>query len=185
MTNATNSISQQAVLLTPEDHLTFNGLMTSFLEELEPLGPIENSLCTQIILAAWNLERANRLEVALATANSSDPLLATETKTLDRIATFRVRAERTFHKSLKELQAYQSAQSPHKQNEAKSKMQNKPNLQKLNSKPLQTTATQQADRDELCPCHSGQKFKNCCLRNEPNRAKTPVAEIARSCSRAL
>ena len=72
-------------------------------------GPIEVALQGQIVLAAWNIERANKLEVAMA-ASGIDPLLSNENeKLLNRIATYRMRAERTFHKCLKELQTYQAA----------------------------------------------------------------------------
>ncbi len=60
----------------------------------------------QLVLAAWNIERANRLEAELATTAGIDPLLSeTNSKTLDRIYAFRTRAERTFHKCHKELRA--------------------------------------------------------------------------------
>ena len=60
-----------------------------------------------------------------------------------------MRAERTFHKFLKELQAYQSA---HKLDEPTPKIEAK------------------IDRDEQCPGHSGSKYKHCCLRKEPKSA---------------
>ena len=119
--------AKQAVLLTPEDHQAFEALTVAFRFELHPAGPVERALYTQILLAAWNIERANRLEASLA-ADGSDPLLSGEhTKTLDRIATHRLRAERTFHKCLKEIQAYQAAHpldEPVLRNEAKTEMKN-------------------------------------------------------------
>ena len=185
MTNETNPLTQQAVLLTPEDHQAFNALAIAFRAELHPIGPVEHAFCTQIVLAVWNLERANRLEAALASTNATDPLLAPDTKTLDRIAAFRMRAERSFHKSLKELKAYQLELQSHQplnsssQNKAKSKMQNEPKRLAFPSRQSpQTPAIPQRDRDELCPCHSGRKYKNCCLKNKPNRHKMPAAENA-------
>ena len=69
-------------------------------------------------------------------ASGIDPLLSDENeKVLGRIATYRMRAERTFHKCLKELQTYQAAHPIDEilfQNEpkpaAKSEMQNEPKL---------------------------------------------------------
>ncbi len=58
----------------------------------------------------------------------------------DHIATYRMRAERTFHKCLKELQAYQAAhplEEPVLQNKAKSgkpEVKNEPKLVEFHSK---------------------------------------------------
>ena len=58
----------------------FDALSTAFRFQLYPTGPIE---------------RANRLEAGLA-ADGIDPLLSgAQEKTLNRIATYRMRAERT------------------------------------------------------------------------------------------
>ena len=95
-TNATKLgfYAKQAVLLTEEDHRAFESLTVAFRFELHPAGPVERALYSQIVLAAWNIERANRLEAGLA-ADGVDPLLSeTNEKTLNRIATYRMRAER-------------------------------------------------------------------------------------------
>ncbi len=154
--------AQQAVLLTPEDHQAFDALSWAFYLELHPTGPIESALQGQIVLAAWNIERTNKLEVAMA-ANGIDPLLSDENeKVLSRIATYRMRAERTFHKCLKALQTYQSA---HPINEI-SEMQNEPKL----PPPLLSFArtAPKVGRNHRCPCKSGRKYKQCCLQNEAN-----------------
>ena len=121
--------AKYAVLLTEEDHQAFDALSTAFRFELHPTGPIERALHSQITLASWNIERANRLEAALA-VDGIDPLLSdANEKTLNRIATYRMRAERTFHKSLKELQSYQAAHpldEPMLRNEAKVESKNEP-----------------------------------------------------------
>ena len=123
--------AKQAVLLTDEDQQAFEALTVAFRFELHPAGPVERALYTQIVLAAWNIERANRLEAALA-VDGVDPLLSeANAKTLKRIVTHRMRAERTFHKCLKELQAYESAHrldEPILQNEPKPEMQNEAKL---------------------------------------------------------
>ena len=128
----TQSLQLSAVLLTEEERQAFDALCFAFRLELHPTGPVERALFNQIALAAWNIERANRLEAALAAADGIDPLLsAANEKTLDRIANLRMRAERTFHKCLKELQVYQAAHplnEPTVQNEAKSKMKNEPKV---------------------------------------------------------
>ena len=124
-------------------------------------------------LAAWNIERANRLEAGLA-ADGIDPLLSdANEKTLNRIATYRMRAERTFHKCLKELQSYQAAHpldEPMLKNEAKVETKNEPKLLEFAFKREPVRPEPKIGRNELCPCHSGRKYKNCCLRNEPKSA---------------
>ena len=180
-----------AVLLTEEDYQAFDALSTAFRFELHPTGPIERAFHGQIVLAAWNIERANRLEADLATTTGVDPLLSDPTeKTLNRIASYRMRAERTFHKCLKELQAYQAAHpldEPILQNEPKPK--NEPKLIEFAFKREPYVRSQpKVGRNEQCPCHSGRKYKNCCLRNEPNhtiQAKPPVAQAPQTSTATL
>ena len=191
-----NLLKLQAVLLTPEHHQAFDALATAFHFELHPTGPLEHGLYTQIVLSAWNIERANRLEAGLAI--DVDPILnATHEKTLDRIATFRMRAERTFHKSLKELQAYQAAhpiekfipQNKANQIQAPAKLQNEAKSRALAfRKQPHIRPTLKVGRNEHCPCHSGRKFKNCCLQNEANsatRAASPLVLATQSCTGTL
>ena len=178
-TNATKRgfYAKQAVLLTEEDHQAFEALTVAFRFELHPAGPVERALYSQIVLASWNIERANRLEAALGT-DGLDPLLSdANEKTLNRIATYRMRAERTFHKCLKELQAYQATHpldEPILQIEPKSETKNEPKLcnpvqsrHKFIREPYVRPAPK-VGRNELCSCNSGRKYKNCCLRNEAN-----------------
>ncbi len=174
--------AKHAVLLTDDDYQAFDALSTAFRFELHPTGPIERALHSQITLAAWNIERANRLEAGLA-ADGIDPLLSdVPEKTLNRIATYRMRAERTFHKSLKELQAYQAAHpldEPIPRNEAKLEMKNEPKLVEFKFKRQPYVRPEpKIGRNEPCPCHSGRKFKNCCLRNEANSTGTAAAKTA-------
>ena len=171
--------AKQDVLLTEDDHQAFEALTVAFRFYLHPAGPVERALYTQIIIAAWNIERADHLEAALA-ADGIDPLRSeVNAKTLNRIATHRMRSERTFHKCLKELQAYQAAHpmdedEPVLRNEPKPEMKNQAKLMqptmhehKFNRKPYVHPAPK-VGRNELCHCKSGRKYNNCCLRNEPN-----------------
>ena len=191
--NTNQNLQLSAVLLTPEDHQAFDALSTAFHLELHPTGPVERALFSQIVLATWNIERANRLEAELAASCGIDPLLQdTNAKTLDRIAIFRIRAERTFHKCLKELHLYQSAHpldETASQNEAKTEMKNEPKVMGFAFKPEPSVPPgSKIDRNEHCPCHSGRKYKNCCSRNEPNSpipATSPEAQATRSCTGIL
>ena len=152
--------AKQAVLLTPQDHAEFQALESAYAYELRPYTPVERTLFSQIVLAAWNIERTNRLEAQLAATLGIDPLLS-EDKTLSRITAARNRAERIFHKCLKDLRASQAARP-----ELQAKPQNKPNYAiNANGSHLRTA---DVGRNEPCPCNSGRKYKHCCLENEAN-----------------
>ena len=163
--------SKHAVLLNEQEHHQFQSLRNSYVYQFNPAGIVEVNLLDLLVLSAWNIERTNRLEAGLATAEGIDPLLSeTHAKTLDRITTYRVRAERTFHKCLKELrtltalrpkpvQAKQLAAVP-------KEMRNEPKL--VNPTPTHDEPGLKIGRNELCPCKSGRKYKQCCLRNEAN-----------------
>ena len=153
--------AKQAVLLTPEDHQEFQSLTNTYEYELRPRTPVQFTLFTQLVLAAWNIMRSNRIEAELAATEGIDPLLS-ENKTFDRIATARARAERTFHRSLKELRATQATQPP-----AKPSTKNEPNYMPHGNGPYIRTEPK-VGRNEPCPCNSGRKFKYCCLENEPS-----------------
>jgi hypothetical protein len=63
-------------------------------------------LFDELVAAAWNLRRIRRMEVRLS---SDTPVEAEQLeKDLDRLARHKVRIERTFHRSLKELKALQT-----------------------------------------------------------------------------
>ncbi len=147
--------AKQAVLLPAEDHQEFATLTAAYEYELRPYTPVERTIFAQLVLAAWNIQRANRLEAELATTEGVDPLLS-EKKIFARIAAARARAERTFNKSLKELRA-----TPATRPQPKSNTKNEPKHARPDSK---------IGRNEPCPCKSGRKFKQCCLQNLQNEA---------------
>ena len=66
----------QAVLLTDDDRQEFDALESAYTHELRPSTPVQQTLFSLLILAAWNIHRANRLEAALAAAEGIDPLLS-------------------------------------------------------------------------------------------------------------
>ena len=122
-----NVYAKQAVLLTSEDHAAFNALTTSYETELAPKTPVDYALFSLIILSAWNIQRANRLEAADAMTQGVDPLLA-PSPTLTRIASFRLRAERSFHKNLSEFRKLKAQRQPQSLPiQQKPKVKNEPN----------------------------------------------------------
>lgn len=109
--NINQSLAQQAVLLSKEDHLNFNTLCSSFQSDIQPRDAVERAMVGLIVLASWNLRRADRAEAQLAATSKEDPLLS-DSKVIERIAIFRLRAERTLFKSLKELRAIRKEDPP-------------------------------------------------------------------------
>ena len=147
------------VIRTPEEQSQFDALESAFQYELRPYTPSEQTQFTQLLLAAWNIDRCHRLEAELAASTGCDPLLDdTAYKTLARIETYRLRAERQFHRNLKQLKAIPSTRPI---------PQNKPKLEPARpAHPIDFPS--KIGRNEPCPCHSGKKYKFCCLNNTSN-----------------
>ena len=158
------------VIRTLDEQLAFDHLTDALQAELHPIAPSDQLIFKHLILAAWNIDRCHRLEAEIAAACPADPLLDDElAPTLARINTYRLRAERVFHKSHKELKSRPAAiraaagrPVQHVQNEPK---------YYGGYKETYIRPTPKVGRNEPCPCASGRKFKHCCLQNEPNLAK--------------
>ena len=162
--------AKQAVLLNADDLRDFDALVQSYKIELCPQSPVEDTLFNQIILAVWNLQRANCLEVSLA-AQLGDPLLSAS-KEIDRLIAFRLRTERSFLKLLNEYRKL-LAVSPR----LKLILQNEPNIPELTKQPY-VRPDPKVGRNEPCPCQSGMKSKHCCLRNEPNCSPSTLSAMS-------
>ncbi len=120
--------------------------------------PSEQTQFKQLILAAWNIDRCHRLEAELALTTGIDPLIdETQSKTLASIEAYRLRAERLFHRILKELKALdKNRYIP----------QIKPNFPTPIYSHTPRTTTK-IGRNEPCPCKSGKKYKFCCINSQP------------------
>ena len=142
------------VILSAAEQAAFDAMHAAYQHELHPYTPTEQTLFKQFVLAAWNIDRCHRLEAELAESLGSDPLLdPVASKTLARIESYRCRAERLFHRNLKQLKAIPSTR-PIPQNKPKSDFET---LREL----MYPTPT--VGRNEQCPCNSGKKYKFCCL----------------------
>ncbi len=118
--HTSHGLSSREFLIFDGDHQEFDTFMTALRDALQPVGAVELDLFTQHAHASWNLRRCRLAEVALQNDGrcaTFDPLhypdLAERSQRIDLHAR---RAERTYHKTLKELQALQtirlSAQLP-------------------------------------------------------------------------
>ncbi len=87
----------------------FETLRDGLQATVMPNDPIEWVLFNEVVRASWNLRRIDKLEAELF-ADSTDPLADEKLDArMDRYARYRTRYERTFHRSLRELKALQTA----------------------------------------------------------------------------
>ena len=93
-----------ANFVRPEEQDIFNEFESGYLAELAPDSSLEQTLAREIIHAAWRLRRCANLEVA-PPADMTDEELDRLQLSIDRA---RAAAQRTFHRSLKELRRLQS-----------------------------------------------------------------------------
>ena len=107
----THGLTAKDLVLDGDDRVEFDALLAGYQADIRPQGALQQSLFHQLVVAAWNLRRIQRMEAALL-AQAPDPLefLNNEElqKKLDRLARHHTRIERTFHRSLRELKALQT-----------------------------------------------------------------------------
>jgi hypothetical protein len=147
-----------ANFVRPEEQDIFNEFESGYLAELAPDSSLEQTLAREIIHAAWRLRRCANLEVA-PPDNLTDEELDRLQISIDRA---RSAAQRTFHRSLKELRRLQAERIYATFAAPKSVPEN--STKQTQSQPGKTVAI---PRSAPCPCKSGEKFKRCCGKNAP------------------
>jgi hypothetical protein len=93
-----------ANFVRPEEQQIYREFESGYLIELSPASPLEQTLAREIIHAAWRLRRCAAFEVA-PPADLTEEELDRLQLSIDRA---RSAAQRTFHRSLKELRRLQS-----------------------------------------------------------------------------
>ena len=187
--NATKfSLFSVANFVRPEEHDIFNEFESGYLAELSPVNPLEQTLAREIIHAAWRLRRCASLEVA-PPENLTDEELDRLQASIDRA---RAAAQRTFHRSLKELRRLQTENLHPAEVIIKQAMAMDALLKKdLEERQRQLTASANENsakqthseskkstlipRSAPCPCKSGEKYKRCCGKNAPPVLSTRAA----------
>ena len=148
-----------ANFVRPEEQDIFNEFETGYLAELAPDSPLEQTLAREIIHAAWRLRRCANIET-LPPEDLTEEELDRLQISIDRA---RSAAQRTFHRSLKELRRLQGervyATFAAKQ-AAEAVAHN--SAEQSQSEPAKTASI---PRGAPCPCKSGQKYKRCCGKN--------------------
>ena len=155
-----------ANFVRPEEQGVFNEFETGYLAELAPDSSLEQTLAREIIQAAWRLRRCANLEIA-PPDDLTDEELDRLQISIDRA---RSAAQRTFHRSLKELRrlqgerlyaTYVAGSSPTKQTVEPAPADSAKQSQ---TEPAKTAPI---PRSAPCPCKSGEKYKRCCGKNAP------------------
>jgi uncharacterized protein YecA (UPF0149 family) len=170
-----------ANFVRPEEQDIFTEFETGYMVELSPATPLEQTLSREIVQAAWRLRRCAALETA-PPENMTDEELDRLQVSIDRA---RAAAQRTFHRSLKELRRLQSEHLEPAALLIKQAMATDALLmQELEDRKRQFAADQasqnfakqtQSEPDKTvltprsapCPCKSGEKYKRCCGKNAP------------------
>jgi hypothetical protein len=110
-----HGLSSKEFILLPGQQDEFGEFMSALRDAVQPVGALEFDLFTQLAHASWKLRRFRRAEVQIYNESACpelDPTLVPETEArLRSIQIYAQRAERTYHKTLKELKALQSARA--------------------------------------------------------------------------
>jgi SEC-C motif len=149
-----------------EERDIFNEFESGYLAELSPDTSLEQTLAREIIHAAWRLRRCANLEITPPEDLTDEELDRLQTS-IDRA---RAAAQRTFHRSLKELRRLQAerlyatfAAGSGPMNQATETASHN-SAKQTQSEPAKTAPI---PRSAPCPCKSGQKYKRCCGKNAP------------------
>jgi len=170
-----------ANFVRPGERDIFNEFETGYMLELSPATLLEQTLAREIVHAAWRLRRCASLEVA-PPENLTDEELDRLQMSIDRA---RAAAQRTFHRSLKELRRLQSGHLEPavlmiEQARAMDAMLLKNREERraeATAEPISQNSAKQSQSERVktvaiprsapCPCKSGEKYKRCCGKNAP------------------
>jgi uncharacterized protein YecA (UPF0149 family) len=173
-----------------EEQDIFTEFESGYLAELSPRTPLEQTLSREIIQAAWRLRRCASLEIAPPESMTDEELDRLQIS-IDRA---RAAAQRTLHRSLKELRRLQSEHlSPaavmiqqamatdalimrdfeNRKRQFEAENANAQNSAKqTQSEPAKMVSI---PRSAPCPCKSGEKYKRCCGKSAPPVLNTQAA----------
>jgi uncharacterized protein YecA (UPF0149 family) len=161
-----------ANFVRPEERDIFDEFESGYMVELSPATSLEHTLTREIIHAAWRLRRCANLEIAPPEDLTEEELDRLQIS-IDRA---RSAAQRTFHRSLKELRRLQAERvySTFVANPTKQAVEavSDNSAKQTQSEPVKTPPI---PRSAPCPCKSGQKYKRCCGRNAPPVLSRPAA----------
>ncbi|HVW85010.1 MAG TPA: SEC-C metal-binding domain-containing protein [Bryobacteraceae bacterium] len=156
-----------------EDYAT---LSNALWDELDPRGPIQQLLATEIVRAAWRLERCAKVEAALGEAmqlgnadnEPLDPMAdpANAGRTQSAVDRARQQATAAFNRNLVQLNRLKAERSSPAPEPAKPATAASAPVPVATANRTRTPATD-CPRNAPCPCGSREKYKRCCGRNAP------------------
>jgi uncharacterized protein YecA (UPF0149 family) len=170
-----------ANFVRPEELDIFSEFESGYLAELSPATPLEQTLAREMVQAAWRLRRCAGLEIAPPETMTDEELDRLQTS-IDRA---RAAAQRTFHRSLRELRRLQSEhlepaallikqamaadalllrELEERKRQFAENAASQNSAKQTQSQPEKTISI---PRGAPCPCGSGEKYKRCCGKNAP------------------
>ena len=99
--------ARDVVLKNDEEREEFAKLLADLAADLNPDGVLETLLFNRLLRASWDLRRVERLEVEQA-AEGIDLLDDICHLRLERLARYKMRAERSFYRAYREIRALQA-----------------------------------------------------------------------------
>jgi hypothetical protein len=167
------------VVLPQEDAAAFAALETALLVELAPEGALQSLLARRIAVAAWRLERAERMEAEVLEVRSlegASPGVAlirdgNGTRSFETLMRYRGAAMAEFWRALRTLKALQAEQAA----SAELDMPRRPPA-RLASRPLPNEPERQSLVDYVIPDQAGpgrtlREPATCWTPNEPEPAR--------------
>jgi hypothetical protein len=178
--------AQKHVLLPQEDAAAFAALEAALFAELAPVGALQTLLARRIAVAAWRLERADRLEAEVLEVRSyegANPGVAlirecNGTRSFDTLMRYRNAAMAEFWRALRTLKALQAEQGeehaagadvgamPPRQPRAPARLASKPAPNEPERRPLHEYVI----CDQAGPGRTLHEPAACWLPNEPEPA---------------
>lgn len=112
----------------PEDRETYDTVLLAFWDELNPIGPLEETHALEIVRASWRLQRCARIESDLADASlesALDPMQdESAIRTQNAVDRARAQANNTLRRATAELRRLQTE----RQTRAELELENTENL---------------------------------------------------------
>jgi len=104
-----HGLTAKHLVIRPDQQEAFDTLARGLREEIDPQGALELIAFDQLLHAAWNQYRFRELEAQLMSEADRDPLLdEAQAEKLDRLYRYAAAADRSYHRALKELRAFQT-----------------------------------------------------------------------------
>ncbi|MBI5283231.1 MAG: hypothetical protein HY858_16220 [Candidatus Solibacter usitatus] len=111
--HTSHGLSSREFVIDPGQEQEFDDFMTQLRATIQPAGAVESGLFTQLAHASWTARRCRRAEVQLQETSyypHLDCMIVSDTAERHRnIDLYARRAERAYHKALKEIKALQAA----------------------------------------------------------------------------